>query len=226
MEAKQHRKDPAAAGTAAAAAALQDRGLIEGIAADARAEAERLVEEARRAGEERLKAAQAQSLRILQEAREKADSQARSVHDQALSSIRIEGRRTSLAVREEALRRVIRRARERLSALSDTDEYRRVLLGWIVEAAIGLNVPEALVNVSAGERRFLDPGLLREAERRVKELTGRKVSLKAASGDPLVGQGVVLVSADGRVEFNNQVSTRLLRYQSEIRSIVFEALDR
>jgi vacuolar-type H+-ATPase subunit E/Vma4 len=200
--------------------------------------------EARAAAEERVQAAATQAARILEEARAKAEAQGQSVEAQARSAVRMEDKRTSLKVREEALRQVLRAVRERLAALAGEQggvrgsggagsgaadgrrSYRSVLLGWIVEAAIGLNVPEATVRVSAREQRYLDKELLQEAARRVKELTGREVTLEPAGGDPLVGQGVVLRSADGRLEFNNQVSTRLLRYQSEVRKIVFEALDR
>ena len=165
-------------------------------------------------------------MRILSEARAKAETQVRAIHEHNRTALRLEGKRMTLKVREELLRRVIERARERLAALSEGSGYRRVLLDWVVEAAIGLNVPEAVVNASALERGLLDQALLREAEAEVKQLTGRNLSLRLAAGDPLVGQGVVLKSADGRVEFNNQVSTRLLRYQSEIRKAVqglFEA---
>jgi len=56
------------------------------------------------------------------------------------------------------------------------------------------------------------------------EMTGRKVSLMLTDGDPLIPQGVVLKAADGRVEFNNQVATRLLRRQSEIRKTIQDIL--
>jgi vacuolar-type H+-ATPase subunit E/Vma4 len=169
---------------------------------------------------------EAQGEGILREAREKADSQARALRNQALASARMESKRILLKLREEVLRRVLGRARDKLAAAVKQSGYRQVLLGWIVEAAIGLNAPEATASVSAPERALLDEALLHEAEDEIKQLTGRNVSLKAAEGDPLVGQGVVLASTDGRVIFNNQVSTRFLRYQSEIRQIVYEALDR
>jgi vacuolar-type H+-ATPase subunit E/Vma4 len=228
----------AEARTAAPQAAPPTEGgdLIAGITRDAEAEAERLLEEAREAAEERLQAAEGQGARILEEARAKAETQARTVHAQATSALRMESKRAALKVREEVLRRVLQAARDRLAAMVETPagarvsgggaSYGQILLGWIVEGAIGLNVPEAEVNVSARERAFLEPELLRQAERTVKELTGRTVALKPAKGDPLPAQGVVLRSADGRLEFNNQVSTRLLRYQSEVRKKVFEALDR
>jgi vacuolar-type H+-ATPase subunit E/Vma4 len=200
--------------------------LIAGITADAKAESDRLLSEARQAAEERVKAAEAQAAGILREAGEKAGAQAEAIRSQARSAMRMEAKRTSLKVREEALRRVLAAAREQLAALAERKEYREVLRAWIVEAAVGLGVPEATVNASARERELVDGTLLKEAEREVTSLTGRTVSLQPAQGEPLVGQGVVLRSSDGRLQYNNQVSTRLLRYQSEIRKIVFEALER
>jgi vacuolar-type H+-ATPase subunit E/Vma4 len=242
--AESRNREGASPGGVAGPDLVSGSDLIAGIRGDAQAEAERLLAEARAAAEERVQAAATQAARILEEARAKAEAQGQSVEAQARSAVRMEDKRTSLKVREEALRQVLRAVRERLAALAGEQggvrgsggagsgaadgrrSYRSVLLGWIVEAAIGLNVPEATVRVSAREQRYLDKELLQEAARRVKELTGREVTLEPAGGDPLVGQGVVLRSADGRLEFNNQVSTRLLRYQSEVRKIVFEALDR
>ena len=48
----------------------------------------------------------------------------------------------------------------------------------------------------------------------------RDVALELSSDPPLLQQGVVLQTGEGRVEFNNQVATRLIRYQSEIRRII------
>jgi vacuolar-type H+-ATPase subunit E/Vma4 len=105
-----------------------------------------------------------------------------------------------------------------------TREYREVLLNWIVEAAIGLGASEATVNASAAERKQIDKRLLQDAQDKVAELSGRKVDLKSAAEDPLIPQGIVLRAADGRVEFNNQVATRLLRRQSEIRKAIQETI--
>ena len=55
-------------------------------------------------------------------------------------------------------------------------------------------------------------------------MTGRDVTLELADESPTAGQGIVLRAADGRVQFNNQIATRLLRYQSEIRKIVYGEL--
>ena len=203
---------------------MSQGGLIEGIAQDAAAEARRLVEEAEKAAAERREATARQAQAILEEARGKAAEQSRSVRRQAASSAKMETKRIALRVREQAARLVLEQARERLARLVGSPEYREVLLGWIVEAAIGLGQAEAAVNASARELPLLDPALLAEAEKRVQELGGRAVRLVKAEGEPLAGQGVVLVARGGRLAYNNQVSTRLLRRQTEIRKMIYDGL--
>jgi len=199
-------------------------GLIEGIAQDAEAEGRRLVQEAEKAGAERREATGHQAEGILEEARRKAAEQAESLRRQAASTAKMQAKRIGLRVREQAAQQVLERARARLEELAGTPEYRETLLGWIVEAAVGLGLPEATVNASARELPLLDERLLAEAQRRVRELTGRTVSLTKAEGEPLAGQGVVLVGRGGRLAYNNQVSTRLLRRQTEVRKMIYDGL--
>ncbi len=72
--------------------------------------------------------------------------------------------------------------------------------------------------------REIDELLLLEAARRVKEVSGVDVVLRRSAAQPLQGQGVVLTAGNGRTAFNNQVATRVERYQSEIRKLIYEAL--
>lgn len=203
---------------------MSQGGLIEGIAQDAEAEGRRLVQEAEKAGAERREATGRQAEGILEEARRKAAEQAESLRRQAASTAKMQAKRIGLRVREQAAQQVLERARARLEELAGTPEYRETLLGWIVEAAVGLGLPEATVNASARELPLLDERLLAEAQRRVRELAGRTVSLAKAEGEPLAGQGVVLVGRGGRLAYNNQVSTRLLRRQTEVRKMIYDDL--
>jgi vacuolar-type H+-ATPase subunit E/Vma4 len=198
--------------------------LLSGIAQDAESEARHIVEEARQAAAERKAAAESQIAGILEEARRKAAGQAENLRRQMVSSAKMEAKRIGLKERERAIQIVLEQARERLARLLESPEYREVLVGWIVEAAIGLGLPEAKVNASVRELELIDEALLGEAETRVLELTGRKVHLIRADGQPLLAQGVVLIGRDGRLQFNNQVTTRLLRLQTKIRKIIYETL--
>jgi vacuolar-type H+-ATPase subunit E/Vma4 len=198
--------------------------LIAGIAQDAAAEAQRLLEEASKAAQERREATENQASAILEEARRKAGEQARNLSRQIASTAKMEVKRIGLRVREQATRMVIERVRSRLAQMIGSPEYREALIGWLVEAIIGLSLPEAAVNACPAELELIDEGLLAEVQGRVLELTGRKVRLFKSDADPLVGQGVVLVGREGRLAFNNQVSTRLLRRQTQIRKIIYERL--
>jgi vacuolar-type H+-ATPase subunit E/Vma4 len=203
---------------------VSEGGLIEGIAQDAQAEAQRLVQEAEKSAAERRAAAAQQAEAILEEARRKSAEQAESLRRQAASTAKMQTKRIALRVREQAARQVLERARERLEQMIGSAEYREILLGWIVEAAIGLGQAEATVNASPPELPLLDARLLAEAERRASELSGRTVRLTRAEGEPLTGQGVVLVARGGRLAYNNQVSTRLLRRQMEVLKMIYDGL--
>ena len=80
------------------------------------------------------------------------------------------------------------------------------------------------MSVSGPERGWLDAALLREAERRVRALGGPEVSLAPSDRPAPAEQGVLLTSADGRLAYNNQVSTRLRRSQGAIRRIIHDEL--
>jgi vacuolar-type H+-ATPase subunit E/Vma4 len=204
---------------------LEDRdALLSGIQEDASREGERLVQEARAAAEERRKAAGTQTESILREAQERIAKQGQMLQRQAESGLRMEEKRQQLKARERVIAQVEQEVRQRLKGMIGEKGYRKVLLDWIAEAAVGLNAPQASVNASPAERKQLDDKLLREAEGRVRRLTGADVKLSLAEGPPVVGQGIVLMAADGRVEFNNQVATRLLRLQSEIRKVIYKEL--
>jgi V/A-type H+-transporting ATPase subunit E len=205
--------------------AVEQHGdLIAGLAQDAAKEAERILSEAKKAAEERIKAVQDQAAAMVQQAESKAEEQAERTRSQTASSLRMERRRISLRLREQAVQEVFSRVRQRLTEMVGSPQYREVLLSWIVEGAIGLGAVEAAVNASAAELKQIDKSMLQAAEVKVKELTGKKVILAVATGDPLIAQGVVVKAADGRVEFNNQVATRLQRLKSEIRKQIQDVL--
>ena len=199
-------------------------GLLAGIEQEAREEADRIIQETRRMLDERRKATDLQIEKILITAQEKADAQAEVIRGNSGSRIAIETRRLSLRARDELMRDVLTQARRKLESLIKTEAYRSIVAGWVVEATVGLNVPAASVRASAGELSLIDKALLKEAERKVKEVTGKTVKLEIAPGRPLREQGVVLTAKDGRLAFNNQVQTRLMRYDSEIRRIIYGEL--
>ena len=199
--------------------------LVQGIEKEARDEADELMADAEKAAAERRTAVEQQAARILQEAKQRAAEKIERTERAAESALSVESRRISLRVREQVVLEMIDGVGRRISEMIDRGEYRDVLLGWIVEAAIGLNVGEAVVSVSARERSLVDDGLLRKAENEVKRLTDRSTSLTLSEEVPPLEQGVILTAKDGRIAYNNQLRTRFRRYDSEFRRIVYRELE-
>lgn len=198
--------------------------LISGILKDAQEEARRIVEEARAEAARKLEQAKAKALALIRESEAKALAQCGAIRKSAAQGIAVETKRISLRAKEETLAAIIVRVKKRLEAMIGTPAYRTVLSGWIAEAAMGLAGSELEVTSSAKELPLIDEALLREAERAVKDVSGRTVLLKKDETLLRDAQGVVLTSADRKTAFNNQVPTRLLRYQSEIRKVLYTEL--
>ena len=201
------------------------KDLLNGIAKDAVLEADKILAAAERMAKERRASAEHQAGAIMKDAKEKALEQIAAIKRSASSRISVRTHRISLKGRDRIIRTILKAASEKLAGLIDRPEYRQVLIGWIVEAAIGLNTAEAEVNASLREIKLLKDAVLAEAEAEIEKLTGRKVTLTKSSNDPLLDQGVVLIAANKRLLFNNLVPTRILRCQSEIRRMINDEIN-
>ncbi len=198
--------------------------LISGIEADARAEEQRLLADAQAQAAEKKKYAQQRIDSILDEARSKAAEQVESIKRKAISGVELEIKRRSLQVRDSLIQDLTDRVEQRLAAMIDGPDYRTVLTNWIVEAAIGLDAEAATVNASQRERPLIDTAMLEQARQAVLSKTGKHVTLTLSDAPPLKGQGVVLTSHDGRMAFNNQVRTRMLRKQRQMHRLIYDGL--
>lgn len=198
--------------------------IVTGILADADAEAARLLAEAEAYAKAVVERAAEEARTIARDSAAKADAQAAVIAADASSKRAIEERKRSLQLREELVRQVTDKAMRRFGDLMAEPGYRKVLAAWIEEAAIGLSVGEATVNASMDELALIDDAMLRAAEVAVLSATGKPVRLTLRKGDPLVGQGVSVTAADGRLAYNNQVATRFDRFRTEIRKLIYKAL--
>lgn len=198
--------------------------LISGIEADARAEEQKIMEEAQVQAAEKREHAEKKIASLLEEARAKAQEQADAVRKKIIATAEREVKRRSMRARYDIMRDVMDRVEKRLRSMIAEDNYRSTLLGWLVEAAVGLDAEAAVVNASADERKLIDDRMLSEAKERLRNQTGKDVALTLSDGQPLKSQGVVLTAANGRTAFNNQVRTRMLRNKREIQMLIYNAL--
>lgn len=198
--------------------------LITGIKEDARKEADTIITQARLSIEEREKSIEKQIGRIMNDAALKAKKQAESILKNVKSSIAVEKKRHALRIMDQVVTMAIDKAKSGIAAMIGGPGYEEVLLHWIIEAALGLNTDEAEVNASLKEKQFITGELLDKAGETLLSLTGKKIVLKKSGDTPLLAQGVVLTSKDRKTAFNNQVVTRIVRYQSAIRKIIYDTL--
>ena len=198
--------------------------LIKGIENDARNEAQSIISAAEEIAANRRTSGKLQLDSIMKEAQESAKQRVIEIKRNNGSTIVMETRRLRLKVQDQIINQILKLVKEGLRKMTGNPEYTAVLQDWIVEAAIGLNLDRASVNASEIERDRIEGQTLKRAEKELKDLTGREIRLEIASELPLPGQGIVLTSPDKRIAFNNQVATRLLRYQSEIRKMISREL--
>ena len=194
-----------------------DNELIKGIEKDAQNEAQGIIAAAEEVAANRRTSGKLKLDSIMKEAQESAKQRVMEIKRNNGSTIVMETRRLRLKVRDQIINQILKLVKEGLKKMIENPEYTALLQDLIVEASIGLNLDRASVNASAIERDRIDGQTLKRAEKEFKALTDRELRLEIASEPPLPGQGIVLTSPDKRIAFNNQVATRLLRYQSEIR---------
>ncbi|NLJ46268.1 MAG: hypothetical protein GX430_06880 [Treponema sp.] len=202
----------------------EDRDLLSSIEREAAETARQIAQEAAVYARDRVETARAQARETIRKAEESAEIQARTVLRNAEVRAAVEARKAFLRGRDGLIRETLEEARRLVAEAADAPGYEDVLFGWIVEAAVGLSEPEARVNASREELPRITEDLLHRAEQAVLEFTGKPVGLSKVEGDPLPAQGVVLTAEGGRLAFNNQVSVRFLRAQSELRKHIYAVL--
>lgn len=195
--------------------------LIERILADAREEAHKIRDEANRSVEERKSALERRLAQIESDADERVRSEQTRLVKQADSAIALAESRARLETEDRVYRAAYAAARERLREMRSQDDYGEIVRGWIVEAAEGLGADRAIVSAPEADRATA-VSVLPEAEQRLRQRTGREVSLEIDVESDPGGQGVVLRDETGRLAFSNLVDDRLRRLHGEAQRIVYD----
>jgi len=196
--------------------------LISGIENDAKQEAARILEDVKKTVSDKQLSKEMQIKSIKRDVDKKIEQQLEFIEKNKVSAISVECKRIELKVREKIVSNVSNKIKEKIAEKADSPSYPEILRGWILEAAIGLGEEEAVINGSPKELKIITDSFLRETEKKYNALTGRNVTLKKTEKNPLFAQGIVLSSKDNRTAFNNQVPTRLMRYQSDIMKMIYK----
>lgn len=201
----------------------EQRVLAEGVLGEAGEEAQKIRSDWEQSREARRASLEKRVAEVESDTAGRIDREQDRIAKQMDARIENERRRAELRLRDSIYREIEISASAKLQELVSGSEYHGVLLGWTVEAGVGLNADHALCTCSAEEKAIL-AGLLPEAEDRVSDILGRTITLTLADDDTLVEQGVMLTSEDGQTAFSNRVSDRLRRRRTAIRRIIHDAL--
>jgi len=198
--------------------------LISGIEADAHAEEEKIIKEAETLAAEKRKHSEKKIESLLNEAHAKAKEQAETAKSKIIAAAEREVKRCFMLVQDSIVQDIMNKVEKKLRTMTGDRNYRSILESWIAEAAIGLGAESARINASKEERELIDDRMLSEIATKIHNQTDKQISLTLSDANPLQSQGVILTAADGRIAFNNQVRTRMLRKQREIRTMIYNTL--
>ena len=197
---------------------VQDIEMLErAILTEARDEAEQIKAQAKEKVEAIRKRAQEQaeqeSKAVLARAREDTER----LRSQAIATAQLKARSLELAKREELLDRVFKTVRERLAEIEKRPDYDQIATLLLREALVQLRVNKAQIKADKTTKAILEKKALREIS---KELNGDFTF----TGTLEEGTGVVIEAADGKLNYDNTLETRLDRLEGTLRSAVHKVL--
>jgi vacuolar-type H+-ATPase subunit E/Vma4 len=191
--------------------------LSKAMIGEAKAEAEQAVTEAkaradaiRKKGQDQAEAVRAE---ILGRARQDADR----LRGQVVATTQMKARTTELDHREKLLNGVFAASRKKIPGVQEWTDYNQIALRLLHEALGQLKATKVTVRADkVTQQAYTDAVLAGLA----KEF-GAEISLGAVLEK---GTGVVVETADGHLQFDNTLETRLGRLQNTLRSPVFRLL--
>ncbi|MBN1561769.1 hypothetical protein JW998_16070 [candidate division KSB1 bacterium] len=200
----------------------QETVLIDSIKKEADDEAQKILDTARRVVEERKKSTDVQITNLKKESEEKEKQQVAAITQDGMRKIESLQRKQLLSLKEKTVDHVVACVKEKVSALLAKAEFKDVLIGWTVEAALGLAERDPILRVTASCMPFIDAAFLDKAARQYKELTGEDIAFTLAPQAMVKGHGIILESKNGKTAYNNLLENRLDRYKDTIQAIVLK----
>ncbi len=179
-------------------------------------EAEAILAQGEKEALQILDSARAEAEKIHADRIQKAEIQAEGIRKKILSGVHLEVKRQTLRARESLLSTIFDKIKEKLFAFRQTEAYANYLKRLVAEGMTALDAE--IIQVLGGdvERALLQRDFIKEIEKDVLTRTGREIKLKV-SERILPEGGVVLVSSDEKMLFDNRLTTRMQRMRNQMR---------
>jgi vacuolar-type H+-ATPase subunit E/Vma4 len=191
--------------------------LSRAILTEVRDEAEQIKSEAQQRAEAIRKRAQEQAEQERKAILDRAREDAERLRGQSAATAQLKARSLQLTNREQLLDRVFKTVRERLSEIQKRPDYDQIAAMLLREALVQLRVNKAQVRADKATQALLEKGALNELSR---ELNGQFTS----AGTLEEGTGIIVDAADGKLNYDNTLETRLQRLESTLRASVYKIL--
>lgn len=197
---------------------VEDIQMLErAILSEAQDKAEQIKDEARKKAEAIRKRAQEQAEQERRAILERAQQDVDRLRGQAVATAQLKARSVQLAHREQLLDRAFKAVKEKLPELQKRSDYPQIAALLLREALVQLRVNKAEIRADPATQSILEKGALNDISR---ELNGQ-----FSTGEALEeGTGVVVSAADGKLNYDNTLETRLDRLQSTLRASVYKTL--
>jgi V/A-type H+-transporting ATPase subunit E len=191
--------------------------LSRAILAEVRDEAEQVKAEAKERADAIRKRAQEQAEQERKAILDRAREDAERLRGQGVATAQLKARSLQLTNREQLLDRVFKTVRERLSEVQKRPDYDQIATQLLREALVQLRVNKAQVRADEATQALLEKGVLGELS---KELNGQFTS----AGTLEEGTGIIVDAADGKLNYDNTLETRLQRLEATLRAAVYKLL--
>jgi V/A-type H+-transporting ATPase subunit E len=191
--------------------------LARAILTEARDEAEQIKAEATEKAEVIRKRAQEQAEQERKAILDRAREDAERLRGQAAATAQLKTRSLQLTNREQLLDHVFKTVRERLSEVQKRPDYDQIAALLLREALVQLRVNKAQIRADKTTLDILEKKALAEIS---KELNGQFTS----AGVLEEGTGIIVDAADGKLNYDNTLETRLQRLEGSLRASVYKML--
>jgi vacuolar-type H+-ATPase subunit E/Vma4 len=191
--------------------------LKRAILSEVRDEAEQIKAEAKKKVDAIRKRAQEQAERESNAILDQARQDVERLRGQAVSTAQLKARSTQLSHRVLLLDRVFKAVKEKLPDLQKSSDYDQISAALLREALVQLRVDKAEIRADQATQDVLKKKALAEIS---KDLKGQFTLADTLEE----GIGVIVDAADGKLNYDNTLATRLNRLQSTLRASVYKIL--
>lgn len=191
-------------------------------AADSQAEAilRKAREEAEKIQEDAVRQAQHEKQAILVRGQQASDRE----HQRIVADAKIKVKRKIFDSKEVQINQAFALAEEHLKGLVKKPEYQKILAKLIVESGVVAGGGDLEVQVRADDRKLLTDDVLAGLGQEISKQVGRPAIIKLSDASLAAIGGAIVRSANGAIEADNTIDSRMSRLRRELRFNVAEIL--